>query len=56
MMAGGSKIIDVTEDDALLGAEDTQDSEYRDDTSSLISDTTSLSSSVFNYEYENGRR
>jgi len=45
----------VIRDEADIGVDDCLDS-YRDDASSLHSDTTTLSSSVQDYQYENGRR
>lgn len=40
----------------ILADEDTADSFSSDDSSSLYSDTTSITSSIENYTYENGRR
>jgi len=42
--------------DPSLDADDTYEAESITETESFYSDTTSLNSSVFNYEYENGRR
>ncbi|KAG7140278.1 Secondary metabolism regulator LAE1 like protein [Verticillium longisporum] len=44
--------IEVNDEDSVLGAEDDARSDYASD----VSDTASVTSSVFNFEYENGRR
>lgn len=50
--ASAAPVVVASADEPIEVGEDT----YSDTTSSLGSDTTSVNSSVFEYQYENGRR